>query len=94
MMNVSPWPAEGKSFRFERFVAYKVVANFGDETGKVFSCWWGKWWFLTVRTKWFHFYIGHKPINLMDVHFHVPQWFDRTSPAVEWSGRFGVGDIS
>lgn len=93
-MNYSPWPLSGW-FRLEQFEAWKLVVNYGDETDKVFSAKYGKWWFFSwnIANLW-HGYVGHKPINLQDPKFKVPDTFPRERPAVELSARMGIGKVS
>ena len=93
-MNYSPWPRPGRWFRFERFEAWKLTVNYGEETHKQFHAEFGRWWFFSwnIAGLW-HGYIGHKPVNLRDPKFQTPPDFSRERPAVEWSTRMGIGDI-
>lgn len=56
--------------------------------------------FLTIRTRWFHWYLGWKPITLEDPAFPwrdldiVRRWRAEGRQFVQLSWRWGVGDIS
>jgi hypothetical protein len=87
----SPWPQHDATFRFERFVAYRIIASFAGKwpiyaRHKEFSAKWGSWPFFAFDFGFLRGYIGYKPINLMDKHFAVSEWF-RPQPAVELSAR-------
>ena len=98
----SPWPQAGEWglylgswLRWHTRNAVALVVDYGeDEPDKEFAVSYGSWWFFTLNFRLFHFYIGYKPINLLDPKFRVPDWFDQTQPACEWSIRFGVGAAS
>lgn len=56
--------------------------------------------FLTIRTKWWHWYCGWKPISLDDPGFYwrdldvVQRWRSEGRQFVQLSWRWGVGAIS
>ena len=100
-MNYSPWPAPGEWFRAELRPSYFVTASYGGKwpwwtrlTGERFRAWWGRWPFLSVRNRWFGFYVGWKPINLADSKFDIPADFPRSASASEFSIRLTWGETS
>jgi hypothetical protein len=87
----SPWPMHGERFRRSYTDAYAVVAPFDGKwplyaLRKKFYARWGRWWHFGFDFGIVRGYIGFKPINLMDAHFDVPEWY-RVQPAVELSVR-------
>lgn len=94
-MNVSPWPRNGRWFRFDLFLAWNVVANYDGETHKTFSAKFGRWPFFSwnIAGLW-HGYVGYKPITLTDMKFQVPDDFPRDRPCCERSARMGTGGVS
>lgn len=56
--------------------------------------------FFTLKTKYFHWYLGFKPITLDDPGFYwrnldiVKKWRDEERQFVQLSWRWGIGNIS
>lgn len=108
-MNYSPWPDEGKRVRFEWRRATWALARPWYEMGGVqhelreltwlspLTFWFP---FLSVRTRWVHFYLGWKPITLEDPGFYWGEldWArelrGQGRPFVQLGARFGFGGIS
>lgn len=96
-MNIySPWPEPGERVKFLRRFSYHVRCAY-ITSGKPKWQWWalrktfkaklGTWWFLSVRLGKYGFYVGYKPVTLVDPKFIVPESFPRETPACEFSVR-------
>lgn len=96
----SPWPAAGRSFYFTWRNVVWVRAN----------PWYGEYSerpsnlkvrrlplpFLSINTRWFHLYLGWKPITVEDPKFYWAKWVDYKPGElfVQMSSRWGGGSIS
>jgi hypothetical protein len=105
MNNLSPWPDEGRTvqFMFRKatwvyawpiYNENNVIHTLADLKRLLVAPFWFP--FLTVNNRFFHFYIGWKPLNMEDPGFF---WRDlncikKNILHVQLSARWGFGDIS
>jgi hypothetical protein len=110
MRNYSPWPEAGRRYRFDYLPMIAALAHPDYNAGgarytlldlKRLDVREGRRPFFSIRNRFFHFYVGWKPINVAD----DPAFFWRELKVVqdgikrnvlfgELSIRFGVGSIS
>lgn len=101
----SPWPLPGKWYEWRRrqAVCVKATPQYGlylPEALETIEVKEVNAWFLTVRNRLFHFYIGYRPITLADSKFYwrnhpdvKPHW-EAGKLFVERKKRWGIGAIS
>lgn len=107
--NSSPWPDPGRSVYFAWRKAVWALARpwygYNNVRHELADIEWLSplifWYpFLSVRNRWFHFYIGWKPITLDDPAFYwrdllpVNTWRIKGRQFVQLSARWGLGTIS
>lgn len=106
MTNYSPWPDEGKKWRFEFRKATWMLArpwyganNVKYELSDLTRLFPITFWFpfISYRSKWFHAYLGWKPIPPhLDPAFYWNKLkiFDVSKLYVQLSARWGFKEIS
>ena len=108
-MNYSPWPDEGKRWRFEwRKAVWALARPWYGANNVIYTLpeltWFSPiaFWFpfVAYRSSKIHFYLGWKPITLDDPAFYwralfvVDEWRKQDKLFVQLSVRFGFGGIS